>query len=93
MRYFKPFLLLLPFLLASPAFAGSTIFPDSGPIGIEVTITGQGFGKFISTKNNLVLFGRDSGLVQHWDNRKIIVRVPSKAATGPVMLKNGKKSQ
>jgi uncharacterized protein (TIGR03437 family) len=93
LKHFKHFLLFLPFLLASPVFADIAIFPDSGPIGIEVTITGQGFGKFISTKNNLVLFGKASGLVQHWDNRKIIVRVPSKAATGPVMIKNGKKSQ
>jgi uncharacterized protein (TIGR03437 family) len=93
LRHFKYFLLLLPFFLPSSVFADTTIFPDSGPIGIEVTITGQGFGKFISTKNNLVLFGKDSGLVQHWDNRKVIVRVPSKAATGPVTIKNGKKSQ
>jgi uncharacterized protein (TIGR03437 family) len=93
LRHFKHYLLLLPFLLANPALADTTIFPESGPIGIEVTITGQGFGKFISTKNNLVVFGKGSGLVQHWDNRKVIVRVPSKAATGPVLIKNGKKSQ
>jgi uncharacterized protein (TIGR03437 family) len=80
-------------LFAIPAFAETTIFPDAGPIGIEITITGEGFGKFVSTKNNVVLFGKASGLVQQWDNGKIVVRVPSKAATGPVLIKNAKKSK
>jgi hypothetical protein len=84
---FLPVLLLF----ASPAFADTTVFPDAGPIGIEIMITGEGFGKFVSTKNNVVLFGKASGLVQQWDNGKIVVRVPSKAATGPVLIKNGKK--
>ena len=61
-------------------------------IGINSDM-GEGFGKFVSTKNNVVLFGKASGLVQQWDNGKIVVRVPSKAATGPVLIKNGKKSK
>jgi uncharacterized protein (TIGR03437 family) len=83
----------LVLLFASPAFADTTIFPDAGPIGIEITITGEGFGKFVSTKNNVVLFGKASGLVQQWDSGKIVVRVPSKASTGPVVIKNGKKTK
>ena len=85
-------LLLILLLIASPALADTAIFPDSGPIGIEITITGEGFGKFVSTKNSVVLFGKAPGLVQQWENVRIVVRVPSKAATGPVMVKNGKKS-
>jgi IPT/TIG domain-containing protein len=89
--------ILLPLLiivfLASRAFADTTVLPDSGPIGIPVIITGEGFGKFISTKNNMVLFGKAPGLVEQWDNSKIVARVPRKATTGPIFIKNGKKSK
>ena len=78
---------------ASPAWAAATITPDSGPIGIAITIAGEGFGKFVSTKDNLVLFGKAPGLVEHWEDTRITVRVPRKAATGPVTLKSGKKSK
>src|SRR5438132_6021293 len=74
------------------AWAASAINPDSGPIGIAVTITGEGFGKFVSTKDNAVLFGKNKapGLVEQWEDGRIIVRVPRKAATGPVVVKSGK---
>ena len=88
----KLHILLILLLIASPAFAETTIFPDSGPIGIEITITGEGFGKFVSTKNSVVLFGKAPALVQQWDNGRIVVRVPSKAVTGPVVIKNGRKT-
>ena len=78
---------------ASPAWAAATITPDSGPIGIAITITGEGFGKFVSTKDNRVLFGKAPGLVEHWEDTRITVRVPRKAATGLVTLKSGKKSK
>lgn len=78
---------------ASPAWAAATINPDSGPIGITITITGEGFGKFVSTKGNTVLFGKAPGLVEHWEDTRIVVRVPHKAATGPVTLKSGKKTK
>lgn len=76
-----------------PAWAAATINPDSGPIGIAITITGEGFGKFVSTKNNTVLFGKAPGLVEHWEDTRITVRVPRKAATGPVVIKAGKKTK
>ena len=84
-------LLIIP-LLGNPAFAETTIFPDSGPIGLETTITGDGFGKFVSTQKSMVLFGKVPALVQQWDNGRIVVRVPSKAVTGPVVIKNGRKT-
>jgi uncharacterized protein (TIGR03437 family) len=83
--------LMLLLLASSPGFAESTIFPDSGPIGIAVTISGDGFGKFVSTRNNMVLFGKFPGLVENWDTDKIVVRVPLKAKSGPVVIQNGKK--
>ncbi|HEV8243558.1 MAG TPA: IPT/TIG domain-containing protein [Nitrospirales bacterium] len=84
--------LAIGIMAAGPASA-ATLNPDSGPIGIAVTITGEGFGKFTSVKANAVLFGKAPGLVEQWENTRIVVRVPRKAATGPVMLKSGKKTQ
>ena len=89
----KRFAFLLILLLCAPAaWAAPTIFPESGPIGVQVTITGEGFGKFVSSSKNLVLFGKAPGLVEHWDAEKILVRVPLKAASGPVTVKQGKKT-
>ncbi len=93
----KTFLLLATLAIGvvsgGPAWAAATINPDSGPIGIAITITGEGFGKFVSTKANTVLFGKAPGLVEHWEDSRIVVRVPRKAATGPVMIKAGKKTK
>ena len=77
------------------AWAASTINPDSGPIGITVTITGEGFGKFVSTRDNAVLFGESKapGLVERWEDGRIVVRVPRKAVTGPVVVKSGPRTK
>ena len=79
----------------SPAWAAPAINPDSGPIGITVTITGEGFGKFVSTRDNAVLFGKSKapGLVEQWENARIVVRVPRKAVTGPVLVKSGPRTK
>jgi hypothetical protein len=77
----------------TPAWAASTIVPDSGPIGISVTITGEGFGKFVSPKENVVLFGKAPALVEHWDAGRIVVRVPRKAVSGPVVIQQAKKAK
>jgi len=77
------------------AWAAPAINPDSGPIGITVTITGEGFGKFVSTRDNAVLFGKSKapGLVEQWENTRIVVRVPRKAVTGPVLVKSGPRTK
>ena len=94
MKKFLPLGTLSIMILASgPAWAATAINPDSGPVGIAVTITGEGFGKFVSTKDNAVLFGKAAGLVEHWEDGRIVVRVPRKATTGPVVLKSGKKTK
>src|SRR5206468_8089898 len=83
--------LVVGFVAGWPTWAASAINPDSGPIGIAVTITGEGFGKFVSTKDNAVHFGKKKapGLVEQWEDGRIIVRVPRKATTGPVLVKPG----
>lgn len=86
-------ILTIEIVAGGRAWAAATINPDSGPIGVTVTITGEGFGKFVSTKDQTVRFGNAPGLVEHWEDTRITVRVPRKAATGPVTLKSGKKSK
>jgi len=86
-------ILLLGVFVPMVAAAAPAITPDSGPIGIAVTITGEGFGKFVSAKQNVVLFGKAPSLVEQWDDSRIVVRVPRKAATGPVVVKSGKKTK
>ena len=87
-------ILLLGVFVTRIASAAPAITPDSGPIGIAVTITSEGFGKFVSTRDNAVLFGKNKapGLVEQWEDGRIIVRVPHKAVTGPVVVKAGKKT-
>src|SRR5438128_3661888 len=75
------------------AWAAPAINPDSGPIGIAVTITGEGFGKFVSAKQNVVLFGKAPSLVEQWDDSRIVVRVPRRATTGAVAVKSGKRTK
>lgn len=90
----KLFLLLsIALLIVTPMPVRAVVSPDSGPIGTTVTITGDGFGKFVSTKENVVLFGKAPALVEQWDKDRITARVPLKALSGPVILKQGKKSK
>lgn len=91
--FLLPAALAIGVVVGGPTWAAATINPDSGPIGIAITITGEGFGKFVSTRDNTVLFGKAPGLVEHWEDTRITVRVPRKAATGLVTLKSGKKSK
>src|SRR2546425_12800989 len=58
-------ILLLGVFVTRVASAAPAITPDSGPIGIAVTITGEGFGKFVSTRDNAVLFGKNKRSEEH----------------------------
>lgn len=85
--------MLFAVMVGAPSLALAAVSPDSGPIGTTVTITGGGFGKFVSTSENIVLFGKASALVEQWDRDRIVARVPLNAASGPVTLKQGKKTK
>jgi hypothetical protein len=78
---------LLAFHMGSVAQA--EIFPAEGPPGTTVTISGDGFGDFKNTQENRVEFEGMSALIQSWEPDFILVKVPLKATSGPVMVMNG----
>jgi hypothetical protein len=69
------------------------IFPTEGPPGTTVTISGEGFGDFQNTQNNRVEFEGVPALIQSWEPDFILVKVPLKATSGPVMVMNGGKKK
>ena len=78
---------LLAFHVGSVAQA--EIFPAEGPPGTTVTISGEGFGDFQNTQDNRVEFQGVPALIQSWEPDFILVKVPLKATSGPVMVMNG----
>ncbi|MDH4194053.1 MAG: IPT/TIG domain-containing protein [Nitrospirota bacterium] len=77
----------LGFLLFS-SLAHAELFPSEGPPGTTVTISGEGFGEFRNTQDNRVEFQGSSALIQSWEPDFILVKVPLKARSGPVMVIN-----
>lgn len=65
------------------------IFPPEGPPGTTVTISGEGFGDFHNTQDNRVEFQGVPALIQSWEPDFILVKVPLKVRSGPVMVMNG----
>jgi hypothetical protein len=76
----------------SSALAESQLTPDAAPPGATVTIAGQGFGSFKSTRHNRVLFNGLPALVQRWEADLIAVKVPLRAISGSVAVVSGKKT-
>ncbi|KPK25960.1 MAG: hypothetical protein AMK69_12995, partial [Nitrospira bacterium SG8_3] len=77
----------LGFLLFS-SLAHAELFPSEGPPGTTVTISGEGFGEFRNTQDNRVEFQGSPALIQSWEPDFILVKVPLKARSGPVMVIN-----
>jgi hypothetical protein len=73
--------------------AQAEIFPAEGPPGTTVTISGEGFGDFQNTQDNRVEFQGVPALIQSWEPDFILVKVPLKATSGPVMVMNGGKKK
>lgn len=61
----------------------SSIDPDSGPIGVPVTIHGSFFG---SSPGSVTFSGIEAGEVISWSDTEIVARVPAGAVTGPVVV-------
>jgi hypothetical protein len=73
------------------AGAALTVVPDTAPPGTTLTIAGGGFGTFVSTQVNRVLINEVPALVQRWEPNRVEVKVPLRAASGPVVVLAGKK--
>ena len=78
--------------LASPVLAETNLSPQAAPPGSTVVISGKGFGSFKSTRDNRVVFNGLPALVQQWDTDVIAVKVPLRAASGPVTVVSGRKT-
>ncbi|MDF0644516.1 MAG: IPT/TIG domain-containing protein [Nitrospira sp.] len=77
--------------LAAPPETALHVEPSTGVPGATVTIVGHGLGAFKSMQANQVTFGGIPALIQRWDPDVVEVKVPSKAQTGPVEVRIGKK--
>ena len=64
----------------------------SAPPGATISVVGNGFGTFVSTQFNQVLFAGVPALIQRWEPDMIEVRVPFRAATGSVEVVIGEKT-
>ena len=92
MRFLIACLLALPLAIVGlPALGMAVVTPASGPVGTIVTITGKGFGPFRSAHDNRVSFKGAPALIQRWEPDLIVVKVPLRAADGPVEVVRGKK--
>ncbi len=64
---------------------------QSVPPGATLSLSGTGFGSFMSVQNNRVTVSGVSALVQRWEPDLIEIKVPFKAASGPIEIVAGKK--
>ncbi len=63
----------------------TSIFPSSGRVGTQVTITGENFGS--TQGNSTVTFnGVDAGSADSWSDTEIKIKVPLGAKTGSVVV-------
>ena len=65
--------------------------PQTATPGATLSLHGKGFGNFKSAQINKVTFNGVPALVQRWESDLIEVKVPFKAASGPVEVIVGKK--
>lgn len=65
--------------------------PDHATPGATVVVSGKGLGQFKSVQFNRVTFAGMPALIQRWESDLVEVKVPFKAATGPVEMRIGKK--
>jgi hypothetical protein len=76
------------------AWAGSPsieLSSQSVSPGATLSLSGKGFGAFKSVQTNQVTVNGVPALVQRWEPDLIEIKVPFKAASGPVEVRIGKK--
>jgi len=81
-------------LLSHPSYAGQPtieVTPTTATPGATVVVSGKGLGSFKSVQFNKVTVGGVPALIQRWEADLVEVKVPAKAATGPVEVFIGKK--
>jgi RHS repeat-associated protein len=68
-----------------PSLSVSTLSPDIGPVGTQVTIHGVGFGQTQGT-STLTFNGQPPASISSWNDGQIVATVPATAITGPVLV-------
>jgi hypothetical protein len=63
----------------------TSISPSSGPVGTQVTITGEHFGA-AQGDSKVTFNGIDAGVADSWSDMTIMIKVPEGATTGPVVV-------
>ncbi|HXO37244.1 MAG TPA: IPT/TIG domain-containing protein [Candidatus Acidoferrum sp.] len=71
---------------AVPLNAISSITPNTGPVGTQVTINGVAFGASQGS-SSLTFNGQPAASIVSWSNSQIIATVPVTATSGPVVVK------
>jgi hypothetical protein len=87
-------LIILGALTPWTSYAGQAaieISPRTSTPGATVVLSGKGLGQFKSVQFNKVTFAGMPALIQRWESDLVEVKVPFKAATGPVEMMIGKK--
>lgn len=85
-RVAVPLLLFISFFVRAQTSVPviSSVTPESGPVGSEVTITGQNFGA--DPQGAIVYFGAAKAIVTHLSPTEIKTRVPAGATYKPVSV-------
>lgn len=68
-----------------PSLSVSTLSPDTGPVGTQVTIHGVGFGLTQGT-STLTFNGQPPASISSWNDAQIVATVPATSITGPVLV-------
>jgi RHS repeat-associated protein len=69
-----------------PANAISTVSPNTGPVGTQVTISGVAFGATQGT-SALTFNGQPAASIVSWSATQIVATVPVTATSGPVIVR------
>lgn len=69
-----------------PLNAISSVSPNTGPVGTQVTISGVAFGATQGT-SSLTFNGQPAASIVSWSNTQIVATVPVTATSGPVIVR------